>query len=408
MRLSIALLSLATAISALAVPEKRFDFQREKTLGVNLGGWFVLEPYINPSLFKPYGDEIVDEYHLTKKLGKAQAQSLLESHWQGWYTEQDFINMANVGLNTVRIPIGYWAFLTLDDDPYVSGQQKYFDLALEWARKHNLQVWVDLHGAPGSQNGFDNSGLRGQIEYQTDTNINVTLTALQMIFNKYGTEEYSDVVAGIEFLNEPLGPMSDMNQLKNFYLWAYKNARSVTKNTLIIHDAFQPFNYWDGFMTHQGGYENVVLDHHHYQVFSQGELSRDINQHIEVACSWGKGAKTEDKWNVCGEFSAALTDCALWLNGVGRGARWSGDYDGSSLSNSCAPYTSEHNWTPEYRQNVRRYMEAQLDAYEQTGGWIFWNWKTEDAIDWDMARLIGAGVFPQPFSDRHYPNQCGF
>lgn len=408
MRFAFSLLSLATAISAMAVQSKRFDYQNEKVLGVNLGGWFVLEPYINPSLFKPYGDELVDEYHFTQKLGKQQASSVLNAHWLTWYTEQDFKNIAAAGLNTVRIPIGYWAFVPLPDEPYVTGQEAYFDKALEWSRAHNLKVWVDLHAAPGSQNGFDNSGLRGQIKYQTDANINVTLTALQYIFNKYGAKEYLDVVSGIEFLNEPLGPVSDMNQLKNFYEWAYGNARSVTENTLIIHDAFQPFEYWNGFMVNDPKYHNVVLDHHHYQVFSTQELDRTIDEHVEVACSWGKGAKTEDKWNVCGEFSAALTDCALWLNGVGRGARWSGDLDGSYLKNVCAPYTSSDNWTPEYKQNVRRYVEAQLDAFEQTGGWIFWNWKTEDAIDWDMARLIGAGAFPMPLSDRHYPNQCGF
>lgn len=408
MRLALSLLSLAAAAMALSVPQKRFDFENTKTLGVNLGGWFVLEPYITPTLFQPYGDDVVDEYHLTQRLGKDQAQSVLEQHWQTWYTENDFKDIAAAGLNTVRIPIGYWAFLMLDDDPYVAGQIKYLDLALQWARNHNLQVWIDLHGAPGSQNGFDNSGLRDSIQYQTDTNIGVTLTALQAIFDKYGAASYLDVVAGIEFLNEPLGPVLDMNQLKNFYEWAYKNARSVTQNTLIIHDAFQPFEYWNGFMPTGAEYYNIVLDHHHYQVFSQGELERSLDDHISVACNWGWDAKKEDKWNVCGEFSAALTDCALWLNGVGRGARWSGDYDSSSLTNSCAQYTSSDVWTADYRQSVRRYMEAQLDAFEQTGGWIFWNWKTEDAIDWDMARLIQAGVFPQPLSDRQYPNQCGY
>ncbi|OBA20709.1 glycoside hydrolase [Metschnikowia bicuspidata var. bicuspidata NRRL YB-4993] len=389
MRLAYSLLSLTTV------------------LGVNLGGWFVLEPYMTPSFFEPYNDEIVDEYHLTQKLGQKDAQKLLEKHWKSWYTEKDFREIAAAGLNTVRIPIGYWAFVLLQDDPYVTGQQKYLDKAIDWARKHNLKIWIDLHGAPGSQNGFDNSGLRDQIEYQTDGNIKATLTALQSIFNKYGDEKYLDVISGIEMLNEPFGPLSDMNQLKNFYGWANANARSVTKNTLVFHDAFQSFNYWDDFFT-TDAYSNVIVDHHHYQVFSQLELEMTIDEHILVACGWGTSALTESVTNVCGEFSAALTDCAPWLNGVGRGARWSGDYDSSSLSNLCTAYTHLSDWTAEHTENVRKYIEAQLDAFELTGGWIFWNWKTEDAIDWDMARLIAAGVFPQPLSDRKYPNQCGF
>lgn len=416
MRLPVSLVSLAAAVLALAIPGKTpvskrtslWDYQNDKVMGVNLGGWFVLEPYITPSLFQEFGDDVpVDEYHFTQRLGKDAALEKLEEHWLTWYTESDFEAMQNAGLNHVRIPIGYWAFGLLDDDPYVQGQEKYLDQAIEWARKYNLKVWVDLHGAPGSQNGFDNSGLRDTIGFQSDANTALTLTVLQAIFDKYGAWEYTDVISGIQFLNEPLGPAIDMNQLKNLLEWAYKNMRSVSVNNVVIHDAFQAYNYWDSFMPVDLNYWDVIVDHHHYQVFSAGELARDIDQHIEVACAWAD-SKNEAHWNVAGEWSAALTDCALWLNGVGRGARWLGDYDSSPNYGLCDMYTNSDNWTDEYKANVRRYIEAQLDAFEQTAGWMFWNWKTEDAVDWDMSRLIAAGVFPQPLSDRQYENQCGF
>lgn len=412
MRFSLSLLNIITASLALRLPQKRttlWDYQNDKVQGVNLGGWFVLEPYITPSLFEKFGDDIpVDEYHYTQKLGKEAAEEALQAHWSSWYTEDDFKDIKDAGLNHVRIPIGYWAFLLLDDDPYVQGQEEYLDKAIEWARNNDLKVWIDLHGAPGSQNGFDNSGLRDTVQFQTNTNVGQTLTALQKIFNKYGAWDYEDVVSGIELLNEPLGPSADMTKLQDFYQWAYGNMRSVSVNNVIIHDAFMSFNYWDDIMTSSGGYWDVVLDHHHYQVFSSGELSRSIDEHISVACGWGTSAKTEYHWNVAGEWSAALTDCALWLNGVGRGARWLGNYDSSPYYGLCEPYTSADNWTDEYKQNVRKYIEAQLDAFEQTGGWIFWNWKTESAVDWDLSELINVGVFPQPLDDRQYPNQCGF
>lgn len=408
------LLSLAT--SALAATTFRrgnnkgvnWDYENKLVQGVNLGGWFVLEPYITPSLFKDcVGTVPVDEYHYTKSLGKDEAKKRLQQHWDTWYTEDDFKAIADAGLNTVRIPIGYWAYDLLDDDPYVQGQDYYLERAIGWARKHGLAVWIDLHGAPGSQNGFDNSGLRDQIEFQTDENIALTLTALQKIFDKYGGSDYEDVVSGIQLLNEPLGPSADMNQLKNFYYWGYNNMRSVSYNNVIIHDAFmQTDGYLDSFMNVKDGYWKVVLDHHHYQVFSAGELAMDINKHIETACSWGPKHQKEYHWNVIGEWSAALTDCAFWLNGVGRGARWSGDYDNSPKYGSCDPYTSATTWTDEHKKNVRKYLEAQLDAYSTASGWIFWNWKCEDAVDWDMSELIKIGVFPQPLNDRQYPNQC--
>ena len=56
-------------------------------------------------------------------------------------------------LNHVRLPIGYWAFEVGPGEPYISGQQAYLQKAVTWAAKYNLKVIVDLHGAPGSQNG---------------------------------------------------------------------------------------------------------------------------------------------------------------------------------------------------------------------------------------------------------------
>ena len=56
-------------------------------------------------------------------------------------------------LTHVRIPIGYWAFEVGPGEPYISGQLPYLQNAIGWAANHNLKVIVDLHGAPGSQNG---------------------------------------------------------------------------------------------------------------------------------------------------------------------------------------------------------------------------------------------------------------
>ncbi len=60
---------------------------------------------------------------------------------------------ASISLNHVRLPIGYWAFDVGPGEPYISGQLPYLQKAVGWARNHGLKVIVDLHGAPGSQNG---------------------------------------------------------------------------------------------------------------------------------------------------------------------------------------------------------------------------------------------------------------
>ncbi|CAI5758903.1 unnamed protein product [Candida verbasci] len=396
-----------------------WDYENDIVRGLNLGGWFVLEPYITPELFEAFGtDESkipVDEYHYTQYLGKSEALNRLQQHWSTWYTEADFEQMSYLGINLVRIPIGYWAFDLLPNDPYVQGQVEYLEKAINWSRKHNLKVWIDLHGAAGSQNGFDNSGLRDHVDFQNGDNTEFTLNVLRTILKKYGAQEYSDVIVGIELLNEPLGPVLDMNKLKQFFTDAYWYLRNKVQSVMpvVIHDAFQQPGYWDGFLTVDGGAWNVVIDHHHYQVFSQGELQRNIAQHIQTACNWGWDTKKEYHWTVAGEWSAALTDCAKWLNGVGRGARYEGQYDNSVWIGSCdfVRNSTPDQWPKWYRTNVRKYIEAQLDAFEYTGGWVFWNFKTSgkiSAAEWDFQKLTYYGLFPQPLTDRQFPNQCNF
>ena len=105
----------------------------------------------------------MDEYTYTQALGKDEAYRRLSQHWNSWITQDDFYQIAGAGLNHVRIPIGYWAVAPLPGDPYVQGQVSVLDKAIGWARAAGLKVMLDLHGAPGSQNEFDNSGRLGPI-----------------------------------------------------------------------------------------------------------------------------------------------------------------------------------------------------------------------------------------------------
>lgn len=55
-------------------------------------------------------------------LGKQACLSTLEGHWGSFYTRDDFVDIQSAGLNSVRIPVGYWAVDVLQYEPYVSGQ----------------------------------------------------------------------------------------------------------------------------------------------------------------------------------------------------------------------------------------------------------------------------------------------
>lgn len=200
-----------------------------------------------------------------------------------------------------------------------------------------------------------------------------------------------------------------MDLVRQYWMDGFGNVRDSSSTCpVVIHDSFQPIESWNGFMT---GWGNVILDTHQYQVFSPGELARSLDQHKDAACRIGWTLRGTDKPTVVGEWSGALTDCTKHLNGVGRGARWEGNFPGSSWQGSCANRVtgSINDLGQEEKDKTRRYVEAQLDAYEQGAGWFFWTWKTEQGSpQWDMRDMVNNGVFPQPLTDRWYGNQCGF
>lgn len=77
-RLSTAVLAAASLLPGLssAAPagmfsgakrDLKFDFNGDKIRGVNLGGWFVLEPWITPSLFDDTPENVVDGRHTQSK-----------------------------------------------------------------------------------------------------------------------------------------------------------------------------------------------------------------------------------------------------------------------------------------------------------------------------------------------------
>ncbi|KAF2858080.1 glycoside hydrolase family 5 protein [Piedraia hortae CBS 480.64] len=414
-----AVAALALLATANAAPSKRsgatggINWGKDTVRGVNLGGWLVLEPYITPSIFKPYDPSsgVVDEYTLCQKLGKSECYNTLKPHWDNWVTLADFQKIAKSGFNIVRLPVGYWAY---DDSgsPYSKGAAPYVDKAINWARQVGVKVIVDLHGVPGSQNGFDNSGQRLSTPGWTQgDNVQRTLDILKIIEKKYGDSQYDDVVAAINLINEPLTPNipNGVAITKQYMRDAYGNLRDVSQSRVVtISDGFQPVSSYNGWMTpSDNNVQNVVMDHHEYQCFTNELVAMKPWQHRQYVCNAGASYAGGDKWTIIGEWSAAMTDCAAALNGYGIGARYDGTYPGSTYHGSCDGKNSIDQWSESWKNDVRGFIEAQMEVYEKrTNGWIFWNFKTEGAPDWDAFRLIDAGIFPQPLSDRKFGAIC--
>src|SRR5258706_1606221 len=150
-----------------------------KLRGVNLGSWLVLEKWMVPDIYRD--TEAPDEYNLCLALGD-KARARLNHHRETFITSTDFKWIKNCGLNAVRLPVGYWALEA--PKPYVESA-RFIDFALEQCRKNDLKLLLDLHGAPGSQNGWDHSGRSGAINWTDPQNVSETVRILESFAQKY-------------------------------------------------------------------------------------------------------------------------------------------------------------------------------------------------------------------------------
>lgn len=160
---------------------------------------------------------------------------------------QAYTSCSSLDLFMLSIPIGYWSIpLTSSDTnqttsvgPYIPGAWPFFLQALTWAQSHSINVIVDLHGAPGSQNGFDNSGQRtnNPVWGSNPANVSRTLDIIRFLAKNVG-----DRVAVIELLNEPAGFTSGefADAVRGYWSDGYDAVRSEAGGAVkvMIGDAF--------------------------------------------------------------------------------------------------------------------------------------------------------------------------
>ena len=367
------------------------DFNKEKIRGVNLGGWLVLEPWIRPSLFTQFAveDGVKDQWTFCEKLGKTECKRQLERHWDSWLSKSELEELLAGGINHVRIPVGYWILGDVrDGEPWVTGDLAYLERGLRWMAEIGMHAILDLHCAPGSQNGFDNSGRMGEVHFadsETESNgrvrypnIDRALSTIDALTRHFSGDEYKGTLVGIELVNEAFISIP-LEIVKDYYLQGYERVKQYGDLSVIIGDSFR-FGSWGDFM-YPPHYRHVWIDTHIYQVFDAYRLSFNWQQHVDQTCKINKPeVAVAPLSTMVGEWSLATVDCARWLNGFGQGARYDGTYSTGKEQavgiGSCKGQNDVHDstvWTPEYREFLRQFAEVQMDAYESgsSAGWFF-------------------------------------
>lgn len=61
--------------------------------------------------------------------------NVLNTHWKKWYTQSDFHHMKALGLNTVRLPVGFWYFEEISGFaayPYLKPTESIYSGESQW------------------------------------------------------------------------------------------------------------------------------------------------------------------------------------------------------------------------------------------------------------------------------------
>ena len=158
-------------------------------------------------------------------------------------------NTRNIDLNYElhRIPLGYWSVplpasatnTSTSISPYIPGAWPYLLQALNWAAAHNIHVILDLHGAPGSQNGYDNSGQRTSNPQWALNPENVTRSVDTLV---YIAQQIGGMIDVIELVNESAGFLSSSwaAVTRSFFSEGYTAIRNAVGQDIkiMIGDAF--------------------------------------------------------------------------------------------------------------------------------------------------------------------------
>mmetsp|Transcript_99032 Transcript_99032/g.266086 ORF Transcript_99032/g.266086 Transcript_99032/m.266086 type:complete len:415 (-) Transcript_99032:64-1308(-) len=334
---------------------RRLYWRRPPWRGVNLGGWLLLEPGPSAPFFERLGPQCGCEWSLLKslrlRLGDEGAAEEVRAHRKSFVSEADISQIRALGMNAVRIPLGYWVVTgPTDGDLFVGPGLEHLDRVLGWCQAHGLQAVLDLHGAPGGESGERPSGHERRAWRWELWRFDESLAALRVLAGRYRGHP---AVTGISVCNEPSEAVPS-EALCEFYdraVTAIRGAGMPADQVAIVLPVYRTerldevWRTWsrryDGFVRHT----NVVFDLHVYHCFGPWWQRQNMGTHLRMVKRHRKILRRVPA--VVGEWSLCLPKRA---------------YRGDDREDEDAV--------------TRAFAAAQLEAYGQAShGWFFWTWR---------------------------------
>lgn len=215
--------------------------------GTNLGNWLVPEGYMFK--FSDVNSPRMINQALTELIGPSALDSFWTTYLNSYITAADIHYLKSIGVNSIRVPFNYRLFT---NEKYLGKTNsnhgfELLDRLVDWCKKEQLYILLDMHCAPGGQTGDnidDGDGYPFLFESEKDQQL--TASIWKRIAARYADEP---IILGYDLLNEPIATYfnaDDFNyKLEGLYKRITAAIRQVDKNHLIFLGGAQ----WDSNFT---------------------------------------------------------------------------------------------------------------------------------------------------------------
>lgn len=326
----------------------------EPMVGINLGGWLVLEKWMTPSLFE--GTSARNEFELSKT---KEGRRRITRHHQTFITKKDLVWLKGQGVQILRVPIGYW--VDGSDARYVGSLDR-LDWLMRTSLSVGLKVLLDLHGAPGAQNRAMHSGSGNTISDKHSTkwlnDASAQAQTIDVLVTVTARYSHYPHLWGVQLLNEPSVDLLGL-KLARFYRRAYTAVISVARpgTRIVFSDAYAPLRLTNCLKLHERPDFPVVMDCHIYQVFGRTNKGKSFEAHLR-RLKWTKRFLRLMRLSqpvLIGEWSAML------------------------------PIRTSPEMT-------RQYIKAQIAAFSGCEAQMYWSYKTESEGRWNFRDQASKGL----------------
>ena len=202
--------------------------------GFGLGGWLVPEGYMlhNQAWIAGFESPTEIENHVIDLIGVDAAENFWNLYRENYVAQADIDQIAEWGFNHIRVPFHYKQFYDSTGTETPMGYA-IIDELITWCEPYNMYIILDMHCAPGGQNGGPISDSDGTARlWLEESNKELTIQIWKEIATYYSN---NTLIGGYDLINEPVLPGGvSLEEFKQLYVDITNAIREVDTNHLLF------------------------------------------------------------------------------------------------------------------------------------------------------------------------------